>query len=130
MFPVRVDLIGLLALRLRPNHGIEAKPYHLVDADLATGTLFPLKLAESDAPTSISMSAIYRTDTPPGPVGRGLIERLKQSAERTQTSDRSRSQAVSRRPAPRARPLRRSGVHGAQAGLILLRRLGSDEAAR
>jgi hypothetical protein len=46
MFPVRVDLIRLLALRLRPNHGIEAKPYHLVEAYLATGTLVPLKLAE------------------------------------------------------------------------------------
>jgi hypothetical protein len=36
------------------------------------------------------MSAIYRTDTPPGPAGRWLIDRLKQTSEGAQTMDRCR----------------------------------------
>jgi hypothetical protein len=91
-------------------------PHHLVEADLANGTLVPLKLAESDALTSISMSAIYRTDTPPGLAGRGLIDR--RSAEGTQTSDRKAGTAG-------AAVCEEARSTGAQAGLIMLRRLGS-----
>jgi hypothetical protein len=63
-------------------------PLHLVEADLANGALVPLTLAESDAATSISMSAIYRTDTPPGPAGRWLIDRLKQVPDASQAPER------------------------------------------
>jgi DNA-binding transcriptional LysR family regulator len=30
-----------------------------------------------DAPSEVAMSAIYRTDSPPGPAGRWFMERLK-----------------------------------------------------
>jgi DNA-binding transcriptional LysR family regulator len=77
----RLSDLGAKHAFLRAGLGWGGMPLHLVEADLASGTLVALKLAESDAPTSISMSAIYRTDTPPGPAGRWLIDRLKQSAE-------------------------------------------------
>jgi hypothetical protein len=46
-----------------------------------------------DAPSEgflIAMSAIYRTDNPPGPAGRWFIERLKQVVAE-QRKDESRS---------------------------------------
>jgi len=51
----------------------------LVEADLASGAL--VQITPDDAPPGghvITMSAIYRTDSPPGPAGRWFIERLKQ----------------------------------------------------
>ena len=41
----------------------------------------PLVLEQAEWDTQIKMSAVYRTDTPPGPAGRWLIERLKQSTD-------------------------------------------------
>ena len=77
----RLSDLGAKHAFLRAALGWGGMPHHLVEDDLANGTLVPLALAESDAPTSISMSAIYRTDTPPGPAGRWLIDRLKQSTD-------------------------------------------------
>jgi hypothetical protein len=54
-------------------------PLHLVEADLASGAL--VQIAAEDAPPGghmITMSAAYRTDSPPGPAGRWFIERLTQ----------------------------------------------------
>jgi hypothetical protein len=51
----------------------------VIEADLASGALVRIKL--EDAPSEgfmIAMSAIYRTDSPPGPAGRWFMERLKQ----------------------------------------------------
>jgi hypothetical protein len=54
-------------------------PLHLVEVDLASGAL--VEIATEGAPPGghmITMSAIYRTDSPPGPAGRWFIEHLKQ----------------------------------------------------
>jgi hypothetical protein len=51
----------------------------MIEADLARGAL--VQISVEDAPTDgyvIAMSAIYRTDSPPGPAGRWFIDYLKQ----------------------------------------------------
>lgn len=57
-------------------------PLDVVEADLASGALVPLALEDLDMSAWMAMSAIYRTDSPPGPAGRWLIDRLKQTAEK------------------------------------------------
>jgi DNA-binding transcriptional LysR family regulator len=54
-------------------------PLGVVEADLASGALVPLALEDMDASLWMAMSAIYRTDSPPGPAGRWLIDRLKRT---------------------------------------------------
>jgi DNA-binding transcriptional LysR family regulator len=58
-------------------------PLDRVEADLASGALVEIKL--SDAPAGgfiMPWYAAHRPDTPPGPAGRWLIDRLKETAER------------------------------------------------
>jgi DNA-binding transcriptional LysR family regulator len=53
-------------------------PMHTVAADIASGRL--VELAIEDVPPgglTLPMSAVFRSDDPPGPAGRWLIERLK-----------------------------------------------------
>jgi DNA-binding transcriptional LysR family regulator len=75
-------------LRSRSSCGYGALPLHVIEADLASGVLVQIRL--EDAPSEgfvIAMSAIYRTDNPPGPAGRWFMERLKQEvAERPSTN--------------------------------------------
>jgi DNA-binding transcriptional LysR family regulator len=65
---------------LRAGFGFGFMPMHVVEADLASGEL--VQIAADAAPReghAISMSAIYRTDSPPGPAGRWIIDHLKQT---------------------------------------------------
>jgi hypothetical protein len=51
----------------------------MIEADLASGAL--VQIATEDIPAAgrvIIMSAIYRTDSPPGPAARWFIDYLKQ----------------------------------------------------
>jgi DNA-binding transcriptional LysR family regulator len=64
---------------LRAGFGFGVMPLHLVEADLASGEL--VQIVAEDAPLGmqgVTMSAVYRTDTPPGPAGRWFIDHLKQ----------------------------------------------------
>jgi DNA-binding transcriptional LysR family regulator len=66
---------------LRAGFGFGFMPLHVVDADLASGEL--VQIAAEEVPPQghvISMSAIYRTDSPPGPAGRWIIDHLKQAS--------------------------------------------------
>jgi DNA-binding transcriptional LysR family regulator len=107
--------LGAKLAFLRAGLGFGGMPLHLVDADLASGTL--AQIAPEDAPPGghrIVMSAAYRTDSPPGPAGRWFIERLKQenarestemparsSSSRVSTAKRRQSSGPSRRSAAR-----------------------------
>ncbi len=74
----RLSHLGAKLEFLRAGLGYGILPLHLIEADLASGALVQLRL--EDAPSEgyvIAMSAIYRTDSPPGPAGRWFIERLK-----------------------------------------------------
>jgi DNA-binding transcriptional LysR family regulator len=75
----RLSHLGAKLAFLRAGLGYGALPLHVIEADLASGALVRIKL--EDAPSEgfmIAMSAIYRTDSPPGPAGRWFMERLKQ----------------------------------------------------
>lgn len=52
-------------------------PKHTVKEDLDSGNLVELEIEGMQSKFSMPMSAIYRTDEPPGPAGRWFIERLK-----------------------------------------------------
>ena len=81
----RLSHLGAKLAFLRAGLGYGRLPLHLIEADLASGALIRIKT--EDAPSesyAIEMSAIYRTDSPPGPAGRWFIERLKhEDAEQT-----------------------------------------------
>ena len=74
------DLRAKLAF-LRAGLGFGLMPLHTIEADLARGAL--VQIASESAPSEghvIAMSAVYRTDSPPGPAGRWFIDRLKEEA--------------------------------------------------
>jgi DNA-binding transcriptional LysR family regulator len=77
-------------------------PLHVVEADLASGELVQIS-AEETPPDGhvIAMSAIYRTDSPPGPAGRWFIDHLKQEDAQQLKQKASRSAAASAEAAPR-----------------------------
>jgi DNA-binding transcriptional LysR family regulator len=70
--------LGIKLAFLRAGLGFGIMPLHMIEADLASGALVKIKV-ESVPPDgfAMEMSAIYRTDRPPGPAGRWFIERLK-----------------------------------------------------
>ena len=61
--------------------GWGSMPAHMVQADLDAGRLVELRIPEAKH-RRLSFTAIYRTDRPPGPAGRWLIERFVAQAER------------------------------------------------
>jgi DNA-binding transcriptional LysR family regulator len=74
----RLSHLGAKHAFLRAGFGFGSLPMHLVEQDLATGALVQITI--EDAPPedqTVVMSAVYRTDSPPGPAGRWFIDRLK-----------------------------------------------------
>lgn len=85
------DLRAKLAF-LRAGLGFGLMPLHIVEADLASGAL--IQITDESAPSGghiIAMSAVYRTDSPPGPAGRWFIDRLKEEATPRVNGDSSKS---------------------------------------
>jgi DNA-binding transcriptional LysR family regulator len=100
--------LGAKLAFLRAGLGFGALPIHMIEEDLASGALVEITFEEPPATGYvITMSAIYRTDNPPGPAGRWFIERLKQADERpaiektTQLPTSSASKKRLRRPPER-----------------------------
>jgi DNA-binding transcriptional LysR family regulator len=79
----RLSHLGAKLAFLRAGLGFGIMPLHMIEADLATGALVQIT-AESAPPEGyvVAMSAVYRTDSPPGPAGRWFIDRLKQEDAR------------------------------------------------
>jgi len=107
----RLSHLGAKLAFLRAGLGFGALPLHSVEADLASGAL--VQITTEDAPAGVHMvvmSAIYRTDSPPGPAGRWFIEHLKQedaqrSIEMTVRSPTSRESTAKRRQSSTRRSL-------------------------
>jgi DNA-binding transcriptional LysR family regulator len=78
----RLSDLGAKHAFLRAGLGWGGMPQHVVKEDLARGALVPLTIEATEAATRMPMSAIYRTDSPPGPASRWLIDRLTDIAER------------------------------------------------
>jgi DNA-binding transcriptional LysR family regulator len=79
----RLSHLGAKLAFLRAGLGFGIMPIHMIEADLAIGALVQIT-AESAPPEGyvVAMSAVYRTDSPPGPAGRWFIDRLKQEDAR------------------------------------------------
>jgi DNA-binding transcriptional LysR family regulator len=79
----RLADLGAKHAFLRAGLGWGGMPADLVQPDLSRGTL--VKIVVENAPEGfvVAMSAVYRTEAPPGIAGRWFIDRLKQGSERT-----------------------------------------------
>jgi DNA-binding transcriptional LysR family regulator len=78
----RLSHLGAKLAFLQAGLGFGIMPLHLVEADLASGAL--VQITAKDAPPegyAVAMSAIYRTNSPPGPAGRWFIDRLKHGVQ-------------------------------------------------
>jgi DNA-binding transcriptional LysR family regulator len=74
----RLADLGAKHAFLRAGLGWGAMPVGVIEADLADRSLVGIKLEDlTDTSLVMPMSAVFRTDRPPGPAGRWLIERLK-----------------------------------------------------
>src|SRR5271156_858793 len=73
--------LGAKLAFLRAGLGFGGMPIHMIEEDLASGALVRITF-EDPLPLCHVMSAIYRTDNPPGPAGRWFIEHLKQEDAR------------------------------------------------
>ena len=74
----RLADLGAKHAFLRAGLGWGGMPVGAIETDLANGSLVKIGIEDiPDANLVMAMSAAFRTDTPPGPAGRWLIERLK-----------------------------------------------------
>lgn len=78
----RLSDLGAKHAFLRAGLGWGGMPLHTIEEDLASGALVRLAIEEMDSPARMPISATYRTDSPPGPAGRWLIDRLAHLAQR------------------------------------------------
>jgi DNA-binding transcriptional LysR family regulator len=78
----RIADLGAKHAFLRAGLGWGSMPLNVVEADIATGTLVALRFEDGPGPGGFVMplSAVYPSDSPPGPAGRWLIDRLKLEA--------------------------------------------------
>jgi DNA-binding transcriptional LysR family regulator len=84
----RLADLGAKHAFLRAGLGWGGMPMSVIETDLANGSLVRIDLEDlPDANLVMVMSAVFRTDKPPGPAGRWLIEHLKSSnATRARTA--------------------------------------------
>src|SRR5258706_2581922 len=74
----RLADLGAKHAFLRAGLGWGGMPLDVIASDLENGSLVKIELEDvPDAHLVMAMYAVYRTDRPPGPAGRWLIERLK-----------------------------------------------------
>lgn len=85
----RLSDLGAKHAFLLAGLGWGGMPLDGIEADLASGALVPLTLEDMETSIWMGMSAIYRMDSPPGPAGRWLIDRLKQAPDAGRTQGRS-----------------------------------------
>jgi len=58
-------------------------PLHMVKADLDANALTRIRVEDVSPNATMSMKAVYRKDSPPGPAGRAFIAKLKDQARAT-----------------------------------------------
>lgn len=76
----RLADLGSKHMLLREGIGWGNMPIPMIQEDLENGRLVRLNMPDAKG-GAYSLEAIYRTDTPPGPAGRWLIERFRAQAE-------------------------------------------------
>ena len=80
----RISDLGAKHAFLKQGVGWGGMPLHVVRDDIRSGALVPLVIEEADLASRIAMSVIHRTDRPPGPAGRWMIEELKLKSQLTE----------------------------------------------
>jgi DNA-binding transcriptional LysR family regulator len=76
----RLADLGAKHAFLRAGLGWGGMPVDVIETDLADGSLVKIRIEDiRDANLVLVMSAVFRTDRPPGRAGRWLIDRLKSS---------------------------------------------------
>jgi DNA-binding transcriptional LysR family regulator len=76
----RLADLGAKHAFLRAGLGWGAMPMDVIETDLENGSLVKIAIEDIPDPNLVMpMSAVFRTDRPPGPAARWLIERLKSS---------------------------------------------------
>ena len=97
---------------LRAGLGFGGLPLDMVQADLASGALVQIRL-ENTPPDGlfIGMSAVYRTDSPPGPAGRWFIDRVKEESTKEENTRRLNEKSP-QLPAATSEPARRRASPG------------------
>lgn len=86
----RVTDIGAKHAFIRAGLGWGSLPEHMARADLASGALVSLAPESLQLNgLSLTMSAVYRTDSPPGPAGRWFIDRLLAGRRRAEAGPMS-----------------------------------------
>jgi DNA-binding transcriptional LysR family regulator len=73
----RLADLGAKHAFLRAGLGWGHMPRHIVEADLAAGTLVTIRAADAPRHLVMPMKAVYRKDAPPGPAARAFIAELK-----------------------------------------------------
>ena len=79
----RLGDLGAKHAMLRAGLGWGTMPAHMVEQDIREGRLQvirPAELAAAGGTVMLAMCAGYRTDRPPGPAGRWMIEHLASAA--------------------------------------------------
>src|SRR5712664_825495 len=94
----RLADLGAKHAFLRAGLGWGGMPMGVIETDLANGSLVRIDLEDvPDANLVMVMSTVFRTDRPPGPAGRWLIEYLKSStATRATPAKAKRARPVTR----------------------------------
>jgi DNA-binding transcriptional LysR family regulator len=81
--PWRLADLGAKHAFLKAGMGWGGMPLDLVQADIDSGALVILDVVEMPKRGAwLTLSVAFRADTPPGPAGRWLIERIKAQAEK------------------------------------------------
>jgi DNA-binding transcriptional LysR family regulator len=96
----RLSHLGAKLAFLRAGLGFGLMPLHMIEADLASGALIQITGESAPEGHVISMLAVYRTDSPPGPAGRWFIDRLKQEDARWLNESAPRSAAATAKRPP------------------------------
>jgi DNA-binding transcriptional LysR family regulator len=101
--------LGAKLAFLRAGLGFGGLPIHMLEADLASGVLVQITFEDTPPPAYVlAMSAIYRTDSPPGPAGRWFIDHLKQEC----------AQRASESTVPQAAPAGAKAAKRTRASLL------------
>jgi DNA-binding transcriptional LysR family regulator len=76
----RLADLGAKHAFLRGGLGWGHMPLHMVKADLDANALVRIRVEDVPPNATMSMKAVYRKDSPPGPAGRAFIAKLKDQA--------------------------------------------------
>jgi DNA-binding transcriptional LysR family regulator len=90
----RLADLGAKHAFLRAGLGWGGMPVGAIESDLANRSLVKIRIEDvPEGSLVMPMSAVFRTDTPPGPAGRWLIERLKSNIAPRATPAKARRSA-------------------------------------